>query len=131
AELQSSDLALHDAQSVIAREFGFKSWNELREQIEERALILPAAVDVFVRCATGDAPERAWRLLELHPQIAHANLHTELVLGDASAVHARLEKDLEAAVRKGGVQDWVALLYVCHTCMHRDARVQTGLVNIA
>jgi ankyrin repeat protein len=131
AELSSLNLALHDAQSVIAREYGFKSWNGLREHIEERALTFAAAVDMFLRCATGDASERAWRLLELHPQIAHANLYTELVLGDASAVHARLEKDPEAAARKGGVQGWEPLLYVCHTCMHRDARAQEGLVNIA
>jgi hypothetical protein len=34
AELGRLRLALHDAQSVIAREYGFKSWNELREHVE-------------------------------------------------------------------------------------------------
>ena len=38
AELGSVDLALHDAQSVIAREHGFDSWNALREHVEERSL---------------------------------------------------------------------------------------------
>ena len=28
-------LALHDAQFVIAREYAFKSWNELREHVED------------------------------------------------------------------------------------------------
>src|SRR6476620_9130382 len=54
-ELGAMDLALHDAQSVIAREYGFKSWNELREHVEERSLSFSAAVDEFVRCATGNA----------------------------------------------------------------------------
>src|SRR5437762_304581 len=66
-ELGAMSLALHDAQSIIAREHGFKSWNELREQVEERSLSFAAAVDEFVRCATGNASNRALRLLALHP----------------------------------------------------------------
>ena len=101
AELGAMTLALHDAHSVIAREHGFKSWSELREHVEERSLSFAAAVDEFVRCATGGAPTRALRLLALHPAIAHADLHTELVLGDAEAVEAHLQKSPEAAIQAG------------------------------
>src|SRR5262249_19804434 len=38
AEIGALDLALHDAQSVIAREHGFSSWNALREEVEVRTL---------------------------------------------------------------------------------------------
>jgi ankyrin repeat protein len=132
AELSALTLALHDAQSVIAREYGFKSWNELRDQVEERSLSFSAAVDEFIRCATGGVPNRALRLLALHPGIAHANLYTELVLGDAAAVEARLQKDPEAVSRPGGLQYWEPLLYVCHTCMHKGAPERAaGLVSIA
>jgi len=131
-ELGSIGLALHDAQSVIAREYGFESWNELREQVEERSLSFAAAVDEFVRCATGSASVRAIRLLALHPAIAHANLYTELVLGDAEAVDARLQKHPEAARRAGGIQNWEPLLYVCHTCLHDGVPERAaGLVAIA
>src|SRR5262247_1942834 len=58
-ELGSMNLALHDAQSVIAREYGFKSWNELREHVQDRSLSFAAAADEFVRYATGGAPARA------------------------------------------------------------------------
>ena len=51
AELGDMGLALHDAQSVIARELGFSSWNALREEVEARTLTFDAAVDEFVRCA--------------------------------------------------------------------------------
>src|SRR5262249_12557834 len=34
----ASAVALHDAQSVIAREHGFASWNALREDVEARTL---------------------------------------------------------------------------------------------
>jgi ankyrin repeat protein len=131
-ELGSMDLALHDAQSVIAREYGFKSWNQLREHVEERSLSFAAAVDEFVRCATGNVPARAERLLTLHPGIARANLYAELVLGDAEAVNERLEKDPEAARQGGGIKDWEPLLYVCHTCLHLAVPERAaGLIVIA
>ena len=118
--LKSEAIALHDAQFVLAREYGFKSWNEMKEEVEERSLSFAAAVDEFVRCATGNASERAFRLLTRHADIAHANLYTELVLADAEAVEARLKRQPEAAKRKGGVQNWEPLLYVCHTFLHKD-----------
>lgn len=132
AELGAMSLALHDAQSVIAREHGFKSWNELREHVEERSLSFASAVDELVRCATGGAPTRAFRLLALHPGIANASLHTELVLGDAMAVSARLQQQPEAASKAGGAQGWEPLLYVCHTSLHHGAPERAaGLVEIA
>ena len=131
-QIASADLALHDAQSVIAREHGFASWNALREEVEARTLSFDAAVDEFVRCATGGASGRAERLLALHPGIASATLHTALVLGDAAAVEARLARQPDARDRTGGPQDWEPLLYVCHTCMHRTAPARVdGLVAIA
>jgi hypothetical protein len=120
AELGDAGLALHDAQSVIAREHGFQSWNALREHVEERSLSFAAAVDEFVRCATGSAAARAQRLLALHPGIAHASLQAELVLGDVDAVRTRLRSEPALATKPGGIQNWEPLLYVCHTCLHRD-----------
>jgi ankyrin repeat protein len=132
AELGAMHLALHDAQSVIAREHGFKSWNELREHVEERTLSFAAAVEEFVRCATGGASGRALRLLALHPAIAHASLYTELLLGDAASVKARLASDPAIARLAGGLQNWEPLQYVCHTCLHHDSPERTaGLVTIA
>src|SRR5436190_480893 len=129
--LTRDEVALHDAQFVIAREYGFKSWNDLRDEIEERSLSFSAAVDEFVRCATGGAKDRALRLLARHGAIAHANLFTELVLGDAAAAEARLRAHAELAVQPGGVQNWEPLLYVCHTCLHRGSPERAdGLVRI-
>jgi ankyrin repeat protein len=125
-------VALHDAQFVIAREYGFKSWNDLREHVEESSLSFSAAVDEFLRCATGGAQGRALRLLTRHPGIAHANLFTELVLGDDEAVEARLRAHPEVAVQRGGAQNWEPLLYVCHTCLHHGSPERAnGLVKIA
>jgi hypothetical protein len=128
----SGSLALQNAQFVIAREYGFKSWNELRDHVEERSLTFDAAKEEFIRCATGDVPARALRLLELHPGIADANLFTELVLGDADGVVRRLNTHPDNAHQSGGPQNWEPLLYVCHTCLHRDSPDRAaGLVKIA
>jgi ankyrin repeat protein len=133
AALASTEsLALHDAQFVIAREYGFKSWKQLREHIEEQSLSFAAALDEFIRCATGDAPARALRLLVRFPAIAHASLQSELVLGDAAAAGERLRKYPELANQAGGIQNWEPLLYICHTCLHHEAPERVdGLVAIA
>jgi ankyrin repeat protein len=132
AELRATGLALHDAQSVIARELGFASWNTLREEVEARTLSFDAAVEEFIRCATGGACGRAERLLALHPRIVSASIYTALVLGDAASVETRLHEHSELATRRGGPQDWEPLLYACHTCMHRNAPARVdGLVAIA
>lgn len=126
------NLALHDAQFVIAREYGFKSWKDLREHVEEQSLGFAAALDEFVRCATGSAAARAFRLLARYPAIAHSSLYSELVLGDAAAVSQRLREHPESATQAGGIQNWEPLLYICHTCLHQNAPERTaGLVAIA
>ena len=51
-ELARAPLALHDAQSVIAREHGFPSWNALRERVEELTLGIDDAVRELVEAAT-------------------------------------------------------------------------------
>jgi ankyrin repeat protein len=117
---------------VIARELGFASWNALREEVEARTLSFDGAVEQFVGDATGGAAHQAERLLALYPAIATASIHTELVLGDAAAVEARLRRHPALASQVGGPQNWEPLLYVCHTCLHqtRPDRVH-GLVQIA
>lgn len=131
-ELRRAGFALHDAHSVVAREHGFPSWQALRDEVEARALTFDAAVEEFVRCATGGGLGRAERLLALHPSIATASLHTALVLGDAPGVEARLRALPDLATRAGGPQQWEPLLYACHTCLHRtDPARLDGLVAIA
>jgi len=131
-DIDAAGLALHDAQSAIAREHGFPSWNALREEVESRTLSFEAALDEFVRCATGGAAGRAERMLALHPGIASATLQTALVLGDAAAVEARLARDPALAQRAGGPQQWEPLLYACHTSMAKGSPSRRdGLVAIA
>lgn len=126
-ELQhSAGVPLHEAQTRLAREYGFASWNKLREEVEARTLEFDAAVTEFLEAATDGRPERAKRILALHPKIATANFYAALVLGDAGAVDARLTKDPSLANTAGGPRGWLPIHYVCYTAVGSD-----GLADIA
>lgn len=120
-ELARASPALHDAQSVVAREHGFESWKVLRRRVSELAGNLHDAVEAFVDAATGNRAEEAWRLLQQHPGIAGATFHTAVLLGDVPTVEARLSEKPGLAVRSGGPRGWEPLLYVCHTSLHRSS----------
>jgi len=113
----AASVALHDAQSVIAREHGFPSWTALVARVEDLTLQLGDAVTQFIEAATEVRPDRAARLLALHPAIAKANFHTALVLGDAAYVDARLTERPALATEPGGPRNWPPILYVCHTAL--------------
>jgi ankyrin repeat protein len=132
ADLTHRALALHDAQSVVAREHGFDSWNALRDHVEELSLEFGAALDQFVEAATGGRTDRAERLLARHPAIARASFHTGLLLGDADLVGQALERDPSLATARGGPRDWQPLHYVCYTSVGaRTPERERGLVAIA
>ncbi len=121
--------ALHDAQTMIAREYGFRSWNALHDHVEAVTLEFDAALNEFLEAATDGRHDRAERMLALYPRIANANFHTTLVLGDASGVDARLEKDPSLATKPGG--GWEPIHYVCYTSMAHDSPVRAaGLAAI-
>jgi ankyrin repeat protein len=126
-----AELALHDAHSVIAREYGFPSWTALKDDVDARSLSFEAAVEAFVRAATGGAARRAERLLELHPTLSSATLQTAIVVADVAGVEARLARDPKLVTTVDGPMQWEPLLYACHTCLHETnpARVD-GIIAI-
>jgi ankyrin repeat protein len=125
-------LALRDAQSAIAREYGFPSWNALGEQVALLTLQFGDAVREFVEAATDGRKDRAERLLRLHPGIVSANFHVALVTGDAKRADAWLAENPALAHKSDGPRGWAPLLYVCHTSLrHGSAADPDGLVAIA
>ena len=134
-ELQrSAQIALHEAQTRVAREYGFPSWNALRDHVEAMTLEFDAALGEFLEAATDGRPDRAERMLALYPKIATANLHTALVLGDANTVDARLERDPSLATKPGGPRGWEPIHYVCYTALgaraNRLAAIARRLISL-
>lgn len=132
-ELQRrASIPLYEAQTRLARAYGFASWNALREEVEARTLEFDAAVKEFLEAATDGRRDRAERMLTLHPGIAKSSLHTALVLGDAAGVDAWLARDPTLATTTGGPRGWAPIHYVCYTAMAHDAPARAaGLAAIA
>jgi hypothetical protein len=66
-EIARAPFALHDAQSAIAREYGLKSWSELREEVASRHARQPPSEDLMRALmnrpfpeAVGAALKEAW-----------------------------------------------------------------------
>ena len=128
----AATVALHDAQSAVAREHGFPSWTALAERVEELTLEFDAAVVQFSEAATEVQPGRAERLLRLCPRIAGASFHTALLLGDVAEVERRLEQRPSLVNEAGGPRSWPPLLYLCHTGLEFGMpRRRDGLVACA
>ncbi|HVU23922.1 MAG TPA: ankyrin repeat domain-containing protein [Opitutus sp.] len=135
AALAALPLALHDAQSVVARERGLPSWNALRERIAELTLEFDGAVAQFTRGSVEDRLARAERALALFPDLIAKNFHAALAYGDAAAVERFLAADSAGAaspalaIRRGGPLNWEPLLYVAHS--RWAAKNSAGLVATA
>lgn len=130
-QLALAPLALHDAQSAVAREYGFASWKALSEHVTLLTLQFGDAVREFVAAATDGRKDRADRLLRLHPGIAGANFHVALVMGDAERAIEWLASNPALARKPGGPRGWEPLLYVCHTSLGHHSTRPEGLVAIA
>lgn len=102
-----------------------------RPDLEDTADGPADAARRFVEAATGGRPDRAERLLALHPELT-SNLHAALVRGDPSTVEAALEADADLVARTGGARSWKPLHCVCHTTLaHSPAGDANGLVACA
>ena len=126
--------ALTSAQLAVARSYGFASWPKLREHVEtiNRYFWPPVAagsdheeldlVDRFLAyaCLTYsgvEAPQRrreAAALLDAHPEIATASVHTMAAANEASALRAAIAADPTLVERPGGPHRWVPLLYAAY-----------------
>jgi ankyrin repeat protein len=126
ADIPRAQIALTDAQLVIAREHGFESWPKFAKHIEMLHLIRSLAslddpVGAFIEVAC--VPRHSWHasgtldhaemILSRYPQVATANIHTAAVLADESTVRGFLSRDPKDATAAGGPHGWDALTHLC------------------
>jgi ankyrin repeat protein len=126
-----------DAQLVVARQFGFASWPRLKAHLElvERYARSPheeptggpldderSIVDEFLRlaCLTygdDDPPRlrRAEALLEQHPWLERASIHTIAATGAVDVARELLASDPSQASLVGGPHRWEPLLYLTYS----------------
>ena len=122
--------ALHDAQLVIAREYGFPSWPRWKQFVEARQLDTGQRAAALVRAAcTGDM-RKATVLLDAEPTLERFDLYTACVCGAAEHVARLLEGHPALARSRGGPLDREPILYACFSRFLRsDARRAAGIVR--
>jgi ankyrin repeat protein len=123
--------ALHDAQLVVARSFGFASWPRLVHHLERVEPFAwdpsagPAAtarVDQLIQWACldygrwqlGDL-DRACALLADEPALGRANMYAAAASGEVETVRMLLAAQPELANMRGGPSGWPPLLYACYS----------------
>ncbi len=133
--------ALHDAQRVLARSYGFPSWQKLKSYVQTiqpywRPLEPKSDDDAnrFLRlaCITyfdGDHPsrrDRARQLLAKKTHLAKANIYTAAAVGDVAAVADFLAKNAGVHA-KGGPFNWEPLLYAAYSRLDSQAEEHSTL----
>src|SRR5579863_2799333 len=127
-----ASFALHAAQLVVARRYGFPSWARLKRHVEviehysrfpdRMTADAPASLaDEFLRLVTAyyaDQPER-WaeghRLLAAHPEITRDSVHAAAAAADITSLRRILAADPGAARREGGPFRWPPLFYLAYS----------------
>jgi ankyrin repeat protein len=128
-EISALDLHLHDAQSCLAREHGFKSWTDLKRYIEvqatsqhERAaralnwltLIYPGDVSGSVNRAN---PRVALRMLAESPRLVAGDPYLACAIGDENALRLATQADPAWVDRPGGPLQLPPLFAVVHSSL--------------
>ena len=126
-------IALSDAQLVLARQYGFPSWPRLREHVETVRHYSRSphkqpigtgrtGPDEFLRLACLNYGEddnarmdAARRMLAEHPELSSATIHTAAAVGDVAAAHAMLTVEPALAKLEGGPFRWEPLLYAAYS----------------
>lgn len=136
-------LSLSGAQLVVARRYGFTSWDRLKQHLEvvQRYRCAPDqvpstgnVVDEFLRLAClryGDDTPTNWqearRLLGEHPSIPQTSLHAAAAAADVAAVRRLLADDPGLADLQAGPYRWEPIMYLAYARHDPDVSQQAVL----
>lgn len=101
AAIVAMELQLHDAQSCIAREYGFASWSQLKAYVDAQSASLTDAVVLLDRWRLwtfgagyqSARPELAARLLRDHPTLLEGKPVLACAIGDVVSVRKKIASD--------------------------------------
>ncbi|HLK65578.1 MAG TPA: ankyrin repeat domain-containing protein [Bryobacteraceae bacterium] len=107
---------LSDCQLILAREYGFSSWPQLKAAVEASQQEL-AAEFVTIACLCYDDPHfdhrsfhaRAHQMLVDHPELAAANIWSAAAAGNVDAVRSFLDTN-PALTAAPGPHQWLPLI---------------------
>lgn len=120
-DLAAQPLRLHDAQSCLAREYGFASWTDLKTYVEWKTAGRTATAAERERWLhlvyDGNPRERtlAARLLRENPALAAGNPYLACAVGDVAALERETARDPAWVNRPGGPLQMPPLIAVTHS----------------
>lgn len=130
SEIPDLPVALHDAQLVVAREYGFASWPRWKQFVETRRLDRAERAAEVIRAACSNDVRKARVVLEAEPELASFDLYTACACGENGAVERFLTHDRRMARAKGGPLNWEPILYACFSRFLRADRARRdGIVQ--
>src|SRR5215468_7762246 len=123
--------ALHDAQLVIAREYGVASWPRWKQLVEMRQLEARERAALLVCAACEGDMRQASMLLAADPALERFDVYTACVAGADGEVARRLDRDSALARGRGGPLDREPILYACFSRFLRsDAKRAAGILRV-
>lgn len=137
--LATRPLRLHDAQSCIAREYGFTSWAELKAYVESKAASESSgesAVRAWLSLVYGEGyqnprPTLALRLLQERQALLGDDPYLACAIGDEERLRRELENNPDWVNQAGGVLQMPPLIAVTHSGMIRVAEHADALERCA
>jgi ankyrin repeat protein len=139
ATIANLGLRLHDAQSCVAREYGFPSWADLRSFVEARVARRDDQAEsplgwlrlVYSGHIAGGAnrarPEVAGRLIAERPDLPDGDAYLACAIGDESALRHAIKADPGWVDRPGGPLNLPPLVAVTHSSLLRLPAFRDGL----
>lgn len=134
ATLSQRPLRLSDAQSVVAREYGFKSWTELKRYVEwTRSATADRLRMWWTWALEGNARDRglAVRMLREEPDLFAGDAWLACVIGDEASVRRALASEPDFANRRGGAFAMPPLPAVTHSKLILEDGFETHLMACA
>lgn len=103
--------ALHDAQRILAREYGFDSWPKLKLHVETRTE--EAAEERLIQAAMHGDTESIRTILTERPGLGRRSIVVAAALGDVEGVASWLARNSRLATDKLGPNACQPLVYAC------------------
>lgn len=137
--LAALGLRLHDAQSCLAREYGFPSWRDLGSFVtaqraygaDRAASIRNWAGLVYAGDISGSTdrarPEAAARMVEDHPDLIRGDAYLACAVGDEAVLRETTQRDGRWLNRPGGPLNLPPLVAVTHSSLARLPRFRDAL----
>lgn len=132
-------LRLHDAQSCLAREYGFPSWRDLDSFVTaQRAYDVDRTLSirnwaglVYAGDISGStnraSPAAAARMIEDHPDLVRGDAYLACAVGDEAALREASRRDAGWINRPGGPLELPPLVAVTHSSLARLPRFRDAL----